>query len=397
MIHDKGPTRSLASLLALTAGATVANLYYSQPLLAVMGREFHRTANVMGLVPMLTQMGYAAGLALLVPLGDSHERRQLMVVMTLLVAAALLAVGYSPTFRWLLAASFLLGLLTIVPQLVVPYAAHLVPAQTRGRFVGQVMSGLLIGIILSRTLSGYAGAYAGWRSIYRAASVGMFVLAAILALVLPRQSPPAPVPYVQLLRSLGTLMRTETVLQRHALVGACGFGAFSIFWTSLVFHLGHLSPAHGSRTVGMLGLLGVTGALVAPLSGRFADRLDARIVNGFFLLLVVVAFVTLWAGGDSVRMIVVGTILLDAGVQGSHISNQTKIYGLHSSLHSRLNAVYMFTYFIGGALGSALGLSLWQVMGWGATCVLGAAFAAAGLAVLIFFRAGASPVEPVRT
>ncbi|MHB1951815.1 MAG: MFS transporter, partial [Acidiferrobacteraceae bacterium] len=148
MIHDKGPTRSLASLLALTAGATVANLYYSQPLLAVMGTEFHRTANVMGLVPMLTQMGYAAGLALLVPLGDSHERRRLMVVMTLLVAVALLAVGYSPTFRWLLAASFLLGLLTIVPQLVVPYAAHLVPAQTRGRFVGQVMSGLLIGIIL---------------------------------------------------------------------------------------------------------------------------------------------------------------------------------------------------------------------------------------------------------
>lgn len=159
----KAPTRSLASLLALTAGATVANLYYSQPLLAVMGRELGRTPKAMGMVPMSTQLGYAIGLVLLVPLGDGHERRALIIRMTLLVALALLVVAHSPTFLWLIGGSFLLGIVTIVPQLVVPYAATLVPVETRGRFVGQVMSGLLIGIILSRTISGYAEAYVGWR------------------------------------------------------------------------------------------------------------------------------------------------------------------------------------------------------------------------------------------
>ncbi|MHB1586908.1 MAG: MFS transporter [Acidiferrobacteraceae bacterium] len=379
----KAPTRSLASLLALTAGATVANLYYSQPLLAVMGRELGRTPKAMGMVPMSTQLGYAIGLVLLVPLGDGHERRALIIRMTLLVALALLVVAHSPTFLWLIGGSFLLGVVTIVPQLVVPYAATLVPVETRGRFVGQVMSGLLIGIILSRTISGYAEAYVGWRVIYTGASVAMLSLSIILYRALPQQLPPSPISYIQLLTSLGRLVRTEKVLQRHSLIGALGFGAFSIFWTSLVFHLEHVSHVYGPQTVGALGLLGVSGALAAAVSGRFADRLDARIVNGFFLLLIVAAFFMLWIGRASLVVIVIGTILLDAGVQGSHISNQTKIYALHQNLRNRLNAVYMFTYFIGGAVGSGLGVYVWQTWGWSSVCLLGGSFAFMGLIVLL--------------
>lgn len=332
---------------------------------------------------MSTQLGYAIGLVLLVPLGDGHERRTLIIRMTLLVALALLVVAYAPTFAWLIGASFLLGVVTIVPQLVIPFAANLVPAETRGRFVGQVMSGLLVGIILSRTVSGYAEAYVGWRGIYMAASVVMFCLSVILYLALPRQPPPSPVAYVELLRSLGRLIRTEPVLQRHSVIGALGFGAFSVFWTSLVFHLGHISHSYGPKTVGTLGLLGVSGALAAAISGRFADRLDARTVNGFFLALIVAAFITLWIGHASLVFIVIGTILLDAGVQGSHISNQTKIYALHQSLRNRLNAVYMFTYFVGGAVGSGLGLYVWQSWGWSSVCLLGGSFAFLGLIILL--------------
>lgn len=377
------PPKFLALILAIAAGATVANLYYSQPLLAIMGSEFAQSANLLGMVPTLTQIGYAVGLVMLVPLGDSHERRGLIVRMTVLVALALLAVSYSPSFAWLLGASFLLGMLTIVPQLVVPFSASLVGPKTRGRFVGQVMSGLLIGIILSRTLSGYAEAYIGWRMIYVIAAAVMLGLSAVLYFTLPRQMPPSPVSYRELLASLGGLVRNEPVLRRHALIGALGFGAFSAFWTPLVFHLGHISPVYGAQTVGTLGLLGVTGALVAPLSGRFSDRFGARLINGVALLLVVAAFATLWVGRASLATIALGTILLDAGIQGSHISNQTRIYALHPNLRSRLNAIYMFSYFVGGAVGSGVGSFLWQNWGWAGVCLLGGGFGLAAFATLL--------------
>lgn len=377
------PSRFLVLVLAIAAGATVANLYYSQPLLAIMGGEFAQSANLLGMVPTLTQVGYAVGLIILVPLGDSHERRGLIVRMAMLVALALIAVSFSPNFAWLLGASFLLGMLTIVPQLVVPFSASLVAPEMRGRFVGQVMSGLLIGIILSRSVSGYAEEYFGWRMIYVIAAAAMLGLSAVLYFALPRQMPPAPAPYRELMASLGTLVRDEPVLRRHALIGALGFGAFSAFWTPLVFHLEHISSDYGAKTVGTLGLLGATGALVAPLSGRLSDRLGARLINGVALALVIAAFATLWVGRASLATIALGTILLDAGIQGSHISNQTKIYALHPNLRSRLNAIYMFSYFIGGAIGSGVGSLLWQLWGWAGVCLLGGGLGSAALAILI--------------
>ncbi len=380
------PSKLVIIVLAIAAGAIVANLYYSQPLLAVMGGEFTQYAKLVGLVPTLTQVGYAIGLLLLVPLGDSHERRGLIVKMTLLVALALFAVAYSPTFWWLLGSSFLLGVLTIVPQLVVPFSASLVGPNSRGRLVGQVMSGLLVGIILSRTLSGYAGAYIGWHTIYLLAAAAMLVLAAVLYITLPHQLPPSPVPYGELLASLRNLAWNEPVLRRHSLIGALGFGAFSAFWTSLVFHLGHLSSAYGSQTVGTFGLLGVSGALIAPISGRFSDRYGAKLINGTALALVVIAFITMWVGRTSLAAIALGTILLDAGAQGSHISNQTRIYALHPGLRNRLNAVYMFCFFIGGAIGSGAGFFLWQKWGWAGVCLLGGGFGLAALGALFLMH-----------
>ncbi|MHB1333839.1 MAG: MFS transporter [Sulfuriferula sp.] len=379
----------LVGLLAIAAGATVANLYYSQPLLVEIATEFKVQPVAVSVVPTATQLGYAAGLLLLVPLGDSMERRRLIVATTLCSVLMLFGVAFAPTLGWLTLASFLLGAVSVVPQLAVPFAAHLAAPDQRGRIVGIVMSGLLVGILLSRTLSGWIGAYTGnWRDIYLLAIGVMLMLAVLLQRTLPRLPPSRPIRYVALLASLIHLVRSEPVLRRHALVGGCGFATFSVFWTTLAFHLHQLSPDYGSEVAGMFGLIGVTGALVAPLAGRLADRVAASVLNGGALLLILLAFLLMGLNGATLLGLALGVVLLDAGVQASHLSNQTRIYALHPDLRNRLNAVYMVTYFLGGAAGSALGGYAWQHDGWLAVCAVGAGFAVAGMFALFAIGRG---------
>ena len=385
-------TPRLTGLLAVAAGATVANLYYSQPLLADIARSLHATAAAVSAVPTATQLGYASGLLLLVPLGDSLERRRLLVLATLCSALMLLAVALAPSLNVLIGASFLLGMSSVAPQLAVPFAAHLAVPESRGRSVGIVMSGLLVGILLSRTLSGLIGAVAGWRSIYLLAIVVMLVLALLLQRNLPRLVAAQPIAYRRLLASLVELLRTEPVLRRHALIGACGFAAFSLFWTTLALHLSQLSPPSGSVVAGLFGLIGLTGALIAPLAGRLADRVSAQRLNGGALLLVLLSFgVMAWHGGSALGVLALGVVLLDAGVQASHLSNQTRIYALHSDLRNRLNAVYMVVYFLGGASGSMLGGYALHHGGWLAVCMAGAGYALLGL-LAVFSIKPAAPV-----
>lgn len=376
-------SRRLILLLAFAAGATVANLYYSQPLLAKIAADFGVSAGAVAAVSMATQLGYAAGLLLLVPLGDSLERRRLIVTMTGVIVVALLLVAASRSLTWMIAASFLLGAATIVPQIVVPFAAHLAPDERRGQVVGTVMSGLLIGVILSRSVSGFLAAYSGWRVMYLIAAAAMAVLAIVLRVTLPEEAPEVRMRYGELMRSLATVTRTEPVLQRHALIGACGFASFSIFWTALAFHLLDLSPSYGTQTVGMFGLIGAAGALVAPIAGRFADRLGARVMNGAGLVAIVVAFALMAISGHSLAVLALGAVLLDAGAQASHVSNQSRIFALDPALRNRVNAVYMVAFFIGGAIGSAVAGQAWQHGGWIVICAAGGAFAVAGLVALL--------------
>jgi predicted MFS family arabinose efflux permease len=188
-----------------------------------------------------------------------------------------------------------------------------------------------------------------------------------------------PPHYGQLLASLWNVARTQPVLRRHSVIGACGFGAFSVFWTNLVFHLASLPGRYGSSVAGLFGLFGVAGALAAPIAGRLADRHDARLVNGTALVLVVVAFLLMGMAGHSLGVLALGVVLMDAGVQGSHISNQTRIFGLNAALRNRVNSVYMVVYFMGGACGSAVGSWAWAQGGWDGVCWCGGAFGAAGL------------------
>jgi predicted MFS family arabinose efflux permease len=244
------------------------------------------------------------------------------------------------------------------------------------------MSGLLIGVILSRSVSGYLAGYIGWRTTYVAAAIAMVILAIVLRIALPEEPPDIEIRYRTLLRSLGNIARTQPVLQRHAIIGACGFAAFSVLWTSLAFHLARLSPEYGPQTVGTFGLIGVTGALVAPVAGHVTNRLGPRAMNGTGLALIVVSFGVMAVSGASLVALAAGIVLLDAGAQVSHISNQAQIFALDPGLRNRLNAIYMVAFFIGGAIGSAAAGFSVEHGGWMAVCAAGAAFGLMGLSAL---------------
>ena len=376
------PSAALLGLLALTAGSSVANIYYCQPLLGIIAGTFHVAARTATVVATATQLGYAAGLLLIVPLADSLERKKLITGCTVASAATLVGVALCPSIVWLIAMSFLTGVASMAPQLSVTYAAGLAAPARRGQTVGVVMSGLLIGILLSRTVSGAVGNLVRWQVVYWLAAAAMLLLAGVLAWVLPVQAPTGRIPYRDLLRSTVPLLRLEPVLRRHALIGALGFGSFSAFWTTLAFHLASLPAHYGSNTAGLFGLVGAAGALAAAVAGRLADRVGPRLLNGTALLLVVLSFGLMSLSGASLPLLALGVILMDAGVQGSHISNQTRIYALSAEKRNRLNAAYMVSYFLGGAGGSALGSVAWARFGWSGVCAVGAALGVAGIVVL---------------
>jgi len=358
-------------IMAIACGGTVANIYYNQPLLAQMGQNFHVSSGQIGLIPTLTQIGVALGMFLFVPLGDMLERRRLIVIMLGVTACALVGAAISPSFGLLAVASLTIGVTSIEPHLIVPFAANLAGQKQRGQVVGSVMSGLLIGILLARTVSGFVGATLGWRAMYWIASGLMVGLAIVLGKFLPLSHPLSTMSYWQLLRSLPGLIREQPVLRESALFGAMLFGAFSAFWTTLVFLLAVPPYHYGSEVAGLFGLVGVIGASAAPLTGRLADRKSPRLTVFLGIAITMSSFVVFWLFGEQLLGLIVGVILLDLGVQSGHVSNQARIYNLSPEVHSRLNTVYMVSYFLGGALGSSLGAYGWSVWQWNGVCLVG--------------------------
>jgi predicted MFS family arabinose efflux permease len=369
--------------MAVACGVSVANIYYNQPLLGQMGGTFARSASY---IPMFTQIGAGIGMFLFVPLGDIFERRRLIVMVSSATALAAVLTALAPTLPLLAAASLLIGLTSIVPHLILPFAAQISPPEERGKVVGSVLSGLLIGILLARTASGFLGAAVGWRGVYWFAAAVMILLAVTLARTLPRSAPSTNLSYPELLRSTFRLIREQPLLRQASLIGAMLFGAFSVFWATLVFRLGATPFHYGARAAGLFGLAGVIGALAAPAVGKIADRRSPRFTVGFGILVTLVSYAVFWWLGGTVAGLVAGVILLDLGVQAGHVSNQTRIYGLIPEARSRLNMVYMVMYFSGGAVGSALGAYGWSVARWNGVCVAGLALSAAALAVHLRWR-----------
>ncbi len=365
--------RRLMWIMAVACGLSVANLYYVQPILADIGRTFHVTVNQVGAVTTLAQIGFALGLLLIVPLGDIYNKRALIVGMLVAVSIALVAFAVAPTLPFLIVASLFLGLTTVIPQMIVPFAAILADASERGRVVGTVMSGLLIGILLARTVSGFISAQLGWRAVYWIAAGMMILLAIVLRLALPQdRAHGKTLKYGQLLASLVELARSEPLLREVGLFGAMVFGAFSAFWVTLAFFLETPPYHYGSEVAGLFGLVGVAGALAASVIGKLADRMEARQLTGITLLISLLSFVVLWFLGHWLWGLAIGVILLDLGVQGAHVSNQTRIYRLDEKIRNRANTVYMVPYFLGGSLGSFLGTYSWSIAGWNGVCIASA-------------------------
>lgn len=366
------PSLNAATRWALAVGCAVSvgNLYYLQPLLERVARDLRVTESQAGLAPTLSQVGYALGMLLIVPLGDVRERRSLVLTTLGITATVALAMAAAPNFPLLCVAALLLGLATCTPQLLVPFAAHLAPPESRGRVVGFVMSGLLIGILLARTISGFVGDHFGWRAVYAMAAVLSVVLAVVLRSTLPTSPPEMTAPYRKLLASLWYLVREEPVLPESMAYGAALFGSFSAFWTTLSFVLAAPPLRLGADVAGLFGLVGAAGALAAPIAGRLADKGGPRRTILIGILVTILSFGVMVPA--TVVALIIGVVLMDAGVQASHISNQARIFARRPEARSRMNTAYMTAYFVGGSIGSAMGAWAWGHFGWPGVCAVGA-------------------------
>lgn len=372
--------RRLVLLLSVAVACSVANLYYIQPLLPMLQRDLHVSAGVAALATTLGQLGYVVGLALLLPLGDLLERRGLIVVLALACAGSLLLTALAPTLGVLLGAMALVGLTSVVTQLVVPLAATLAPDHERGRVVGMVMSGLLLGILLARTVAGFVGGAAGWRVMFFVAAGVMTAVALALHRRLPRSRAGVQLTYPRLLASLVHIFRTEPVLRRRAGFGALSMGAFSALWTSIAFLLAAAPYHYGAGQIGLFGLVGAAGALMATVAGRHADRGRVRMLTLVTACCIAGGYVAIWAGGHSLPALIVGIVVLDVGCQGMHITNQSEIYRLGPEVRTRLNSLYMTAYFLGGTAASGASAALYGAFGWSAVAGLGLGLG--GLSVL---------------
>jgi len=373
-------------LMAFSVGAIVANIYYIQPLLSTIATAFRISVPQVGIVAMLTQFGAALGMLFFVPLGDTKERRRLIVSLLLAESLCLALMASAQNFVWLALASFGIGITTATVHVIVPFATHLASAARRGATVGAILGGLLLGILLARTFSGLLGAWVGWRAIYWLASALMLLLAVLIRTGLPVSKPELKLSWPSLMRSTVVLIRNEPVLREAATLGAIFFCAFNAFWTTLVFFLETPPYHYGSAVAGLFGLVGAVGAVCAPFIGRMADRYGARRNILISLIVTLFSFVILYLFGKHMSGLIAGVVLLDIGVQSGHVSNQTRIYGLLPEARSRMNMVYMVCYFSAGALGSYAGSVLWHRFGWAGVCGLGCVLLLVGCGV--YFLSG---------
>ncbi|MCC8979083.1 MFS transporter [Bradyrhizobium acaciae] len=370
-------TRARTFAMAVCAGIAVANIYYNQPLLGLIEASYPNSSAI-GLIPTATQFGYAVGLLFLVPLGDLVERRRLIAAQFVVLAAALAFAAIAPSTFALIAASLMLGVAATVAQQIVPFAATLADDRTRGAAVGTVVSGILGGILLSRTIAGFVGSHFGWREMFWLGAPLALGAAVLVRLILPRHHAPQGIGYPAALRSLVHLLVEEPALRLAAATQAMLFASFIAFWTVLSLHLREPAFGLGPEIAGLFGIIGASGMLAAPLAGRVADK------RGPHLVIAIAAAVSLsswviFGGWNAVAGLVVGVVLLDAGVNAALVSNQHLIFALRPEARSRLNTVFMTAMFVGGSLGSLGASWAYTHLSWLGVCGYGAALATAGL------------------
>ena len=372
--------------LAIVAGASVANLYYNQPLLNLIRQDLGVSEFKTNLIAMITQVGYALGLLFIVPLGDLYQRKHIIIVNFSLLLGSLLLMA-SSTDIWLVwAASLVTGVCSMIPQIFVPIASQFSRPENKGRNVGIVISGLLTGILPSRVVSGVVGDLWGWREMYYMAAVLMLVCALVVWRVLPDIQPTFRGRYTDLMKSLGSLVRDYPALRIYSLRAGLAFGSFLAMWSCLAFKMGQAPFYAGSDVIGFLGLCGIAGALTASFVGQAVKKVGVRRFNYIGDVLLLLAWFFLSVCGDSYVGIVLGVLLIDIGMQCIQLSNQTSIFELCPAASNRVNTIFMTTYFAGGSLGTLLAGSCWELAGWWGVTAAGVSLVTVSLALTVFTK-----------
>ncbi|MBK1896579.1 MFS transporter [Chryseobacterium paridis] len=381
-----GISRTVIWLMAVISGLVVANNYYNQPLLALISDDLRVSESAASKISVLTQIGYALGLLLIVPLGDKFFRKKLILIDLLLVFGSLLWMTFATHLWMLYAASLLIGMTSVIPQLFVPIAAELSSDEERSSNIGVVMSGLLMGILLSRFVGGIVGEICGWRAMFGIAAGVMVIVWIAVYKMLPNLLPNFKGTYKELMRSVFHLAKTQPVLQLASFRGAMAFGSMCALFTSLAFHMEKPPFNAGSSVVGSFGLAGAVGALAAAKVGKFQKFMDLNRIILYSLLIVLGSWAFTFFAGETYWGLIVGVILVDLGVQSSHIMNQTNYFLIKTNAVNRLNTVYMVCYFIGGSLGTWLASIAWHYAQWNGVCFVGAGFGILALIAHILFN-----------
>lgn len=361
-------------LMAIVCAFAVANLYYNQPILAAIAQSFHVNAADVGWIPTLTQLGYASGLLLIVPLGDRLEQRRLIVTMLLITAMTLFAAALSPNLISLILASYAIGTTTISAQILLPFATHLTLPSDQGKIIGSLMSALFVGILLARPIGGWITEQFNWRGIYWLAGGVTVVLAIASAQILPKYQPTLKLSYGQLLRSLWKLFKSQPDLREASFVQAMLFGAFSVFWSTLAFLLTRPPYGYGSNGIGLFGLVGIVGIFAAPTLGKIAGQGTAETLHsmvGAAIIGAILSYVIFWQFSTQLWGLVAGSALLNVSSQGALIANQIKVYSLDPNARSRLNTIFMVSTFLGASLGAIVGAYGWSLFQWHGVCLAG--------------------------
>jgi predicted MFS family arabinose efflux permease len=388
-------TRGLTFLFAAAGGAAVGNLYWAQPLLDVIAADLHAATSTAGWLVTATQLGYALGILLIVPLGDVLDRRRLVPLMMLCSAVALTACALAPTMGVLLVAISLLGVTTVAGQILTPLAGDLADEGERGRVVGTVASGILTGILLSRTISGLVAGLAGWRAIYALAAVVAVAFAALMYRAIPPLAPKTRMSYPRLIASVAVVVARERTVRWTLVLGACGFATFTMFWTSLTFLLSAPPYSYPVSVIGLFGLAGLAGAVAAQRAGRLHDRGWSIPATGIAWAVALASFVLAGLGSRSVLVLIIAIVVLDIAIQALSILNQARVFAVSHEARSRLNTAFVTSNFIGGAGGSAAATVLWSAGGWTAVTLAGVALSTFALAVWALGRRGPLVVGPV--
>lgn len=352
-INNNGLTSGMIFLLAFACGSIVANLYYSQTIVVLIGKHFNLNLQLTGLIVTLTQVGYCIGLLFIVPLADIIENKRLIIVLLILTFMSLLGIVLTNTITFFLLFSFLLGITTVVPQVIIPFVAHLTPLEKRGKVVGNVMSGLLLGIMLARPMASWIAGVFNWHAIFILSAILMLIIATLFYRLVPTRVPEQKISYIKLISSLPVILKSYPSLQRRAIYQAVLFGIFSLFWTSIAMLLMGEYHHYSQTQVALFAFVGAAGAVVAPIAGRIADKGRTKIATGIAIILVCVAFLLAKLDhGHSIVLLIISALILDAGIACNLVLGQRTIYSLAPEIRSRLNGLYMSIFFMGGAIGS---------------------------------------------